>query len=154
MRLQFWRSGKCGVLYSQNHNMVYEIQWTNETHIYINTSFILFSKGAHSLLLVWEIDGKTYTQRGDFFLPRIFFLGSRGAKACTPSKPYRQRHPRRLWSAACPWLDSRFSALCVNHGYHVVSFQLHTCWTWQPQHAAISLFANHNVTACQSTHGH
>ena len=57
----------------------------NEEHEYIkNISLILFSKGAHSLLLVWEIDGETYTQGGDFFLSHIFFREPRNANACTP----------------------------------------------------------------------
>ena len=41
-----------------------------------------------------------------------------GARGCQRlhllCKPYRQRRPRRLWSAAYPWLDSRFSVLCLN----------------------------------------
>ena len=37
------------------------------TCIYKNISLILFSKEAHSLLFVWEIDRETYTQRGPFF---------------------------------------------------------------------------------------
>ena len=57
-------------------------QWG--TRIYKNISLILFSKGAHSLLLVWEIDGETYTQRGDFFLSHIFFREPGGANVCTP----------------------------------------------------------------------
>ena len=60
------------MLYTQS-NMIYEIQWTNETFLYKNISLILFLKGAHSLLLVWEIDGETYTQTGDFFLSHTFF---------------------------------------------------------------------------------
>ena len=60
----------------------------NEEHVYIkiykNISLILFSKGAHSLLLVWEIDVVTYIQRGDFFLSHIFFQEPVGANACTP----------------------------------------------------------------------
>ena len=54
------------------------------TLLYKNISLILFLKGAHSLLLVWEIDGETYTQRGDYFLPHIFFLEPGVANACTP----------------------------------------------------------------------
>ena len=61
-----------------------ELQWTNETHFFIKISLILFSKGAHSLLLVWEIDGEIYTLRGDFFLPHIFFLNPGGANAFAP----------------------------------------------------------------------
>ena len=53
------------------------------TRIYKNTSHILFSKGAHSLLLVWEINGETYTQRGDFFLSHIFFREPGGTNTCT-----------------------------------------------------------------------
>ena len=33
---------------------------TNETLLYKNISLVLFSKRAHCLLLVWEIDGETY----------------------------------------------------------------------------------------------
>ena len=53
------------------------------TYIYKNISLILFSKGAHRLLLVWEIDGETYTQRRDFFLSHIFFREPGSANACT-----------------------------------------------------------------------
>ena len=54
------------------------------TLIYKNISLILFSKGAHCLLLVWEIDGETYTQKGDFFLSHIFFREPGGVNTCTP----------------------------------------------------------------------
>ena len=37
---------------------------------------------------------------------------------------------------------------------HVVCFRLHTCSIGLPRRTAISLFTNHNVTACQSTRGH
>ena len=47
-------------------------------------SLILFSKGAHSLLLVWERDGETYTQWGDFSWSHNFFLEPRCANACNP----------------------------------------------------------------------
>ena len=56
----------------------------NGEHVYIKIPLILFSKGAHSLFLVWEIDEETYTQRGDFFLSHIFFREPWGANACTP----------------------------------------------------------------------
>ena len=59
-------------------------QWTNETRIYKYISLILLSKGVHSLLLVCEIDGEAYTQRGDFLLCHIFFRESGDANACTP----------------------------------------------------------------------
>ena len=59
---------------------LYEQRWTG---IYKNISLILFSKGAHSWLLIWEIDGETYSQRGDFFLSHIFFQEPGGANACT-----------------------------------------------------------------------
>ena len=71
------------VLYTQS-NMIYELQWTNETLLYKkNISLILFLKGAHSLLLVWEIDRETYTQRGNFFLSHMFFREPGGANAWT-----------------------------------------------------------------------
>ena len=40
-------------------------------------------KGAHCLLLVWEIDWESYTQIGDFS-SHIFFREPKGANACTP----------------------------------------------------------------------
>ena len=53
------------------------------TSIYKDISLILFSKGAHSLLLIWEIDGETYNQRENFFLSYNFFRRPGGANACT-----------------------------------------------------------------------
>ena len=70
------------VLYTQS-NIIYELQWTNETLLYKNVSLILFSKGAHSLMLVLEIGGETYTQRGDFLLSHTVFWEPGGANACT-----------------------------------------------------------------------
>ena len=46
--------------------------------------YLLFLKGAPSSLLVWEIDGVTYTQRGDFFLSYIFFWEPGGVNTCNP----------------------------------------------------------------------
>ena len=54
------------------------------TFLYKNISLIFFSKRADSLLLVWEIDGETYTQRRDFFLSHIFFREPGGANVCNP----------------------------------------------------------------------
>ena len=109
-----WRNNKCCML----QLCLYK---------HINISLILFSKGAHSLLLVWEIDGVIYTQRGDIFLSHIFFQEPGSTNACNPLQPYRQRRQRRLWSAAYPWLDSQFSRLFLNltawFSYHVVSFR-------------------------------
>ena len=53
------------------------------TLLYKNISLILFSNKAHSFLFVWEIDGETYTQRGDFFLSHIFSREPGDANACT-----------------------------------------------------------------------
>ena len=68
--------------------------------------------------------------------------GSEGVPTLSPPcTPYRQRRPRRLWSAAYSWPDSRFSGLCLNltvwFSYHVVSFSLHTCRTRQPRRTTI-----------------
>ena len=89
----------------------------------------------------------------------ISSFGSEGVPMLAPTcKPYRQRHLRCLWLAAYPWIDSRFSGLCLNlipwFAYHVASFRLHTCSTGLSGCTAIPLFTNHNVTACQSTRGH
>ena len=56
----------------------------NETLLYkIYLSFYSL-KRPHNFLLVWEIDGETYTQREDFLLSHTFFREPGGANACTP----------------------------------------------------------------------
>ena len=89
----------------------------------------------------------------------IFSSGTQGVPTLAPHwKPYRQRRPKRVCSAAYPWFDSRFSGHCLNltvrFSYHVVPFWLHTCSTGLPGRTAIPLFTNHNVTASQSTRCH
>ena len=70
------------------------------TFPYKNISHILFSKGAHGLLLVWEID------RG----PKSF-SGSQGVPTlASPCKPYRQRRPNPL--IGCVSL-ARLQILCL-----------------------------------------
>ena len=85
-----------------------EFQWKNETLLYKNISLILFSKGPHCLLLVWEIDGETYTQRGDFFLSHIFFREPGGANACIPLQAVSSEMPL----LGCVSL-ARLSILCT-----------------------------------------
>ena len=97
------------VVYSSN--MIYEFQWTNETLLYKNLSLVLFSKGAHSLLLVWDIDGETYTQREDFFLPHILFLWPVGANPCTPLQAVSPERPETPL-IGCVSL-ARLSILCT-----------------------------------------
>ena len=128
------------------------------TCIYKNTSLILFSKGAHSLLLVWDIDGETYTQRGDFFLSHILFREPGSANACTPLQSVSSETSETplIGCLSLAWL--RFSGHCLNmtawFSYSVVSFRLHTCSNDLPRRTAIPLFTNHHVTACQSKQGH
>ena len=82
--------------------VLYSNQWTNETRIYKNISLILFSKGAHSLLLVWEIDGEIYTQRGTSYCP-ISYSGSQGVPTLAPpGRPYRQRQHNPLIGCVFP----------------------------------------------------
>ena len=54
------------------------------TLLYKNISLILFPKRANGLLLVWEINGETDTQIGDFFVFHIFFREPGGSNACIP----------------------------------------------------------------------
>ena len=84
---------------NQEHNQDNERASMNEqnTLLYKNISLILFSKGAHSLSWVWEIDGETYTQRGDFFLPHIFFRESGG---CQRLHPLASRIIRGIWDTS------------------------------------------------------
>ena len=62
-----------------------QLPWTNETHFFIKIYISFYSRKEHKgCCKVWEIDGETCTQRGDFFLPQIFFLEQGGANAWTP----------------------------------------------------------------------
>ena len=109
-------------------------------HFYKNISLILFSKGAHSWLLVWEIDGKTFTQRRDFFLSHIFFWEPGDANACTPLTSRVVREVPDASDRLCPWLHSRFSVLSLNlpswlsRGFFPVThlFDLTTLTLWHP----------------------
>ena len=85
------------------HNSMNE----RNTLLYKNISLTLFSKRAHSLLLVWEIDGETYTQIWDFF--SYLLPGARGANACTPLQAC-QRRPNPLIGCVS-LVRLRFSAL-------------------------------------------
>ena len=92
------------------------------TLLYKNISLILFLKGAHSLLLVWEIDGETYTQREDFFLSHTFFREPGGANACTSLQAVSSETPL----TGCVSL-ARLPILCtLSKSYHVVLI------TWSP----------------------
>ena len=133
--------------------------WTTRNTYIKNISLILFSKGAHSLLSVWKIDGETYTQRGDFFLSHIFFREPWGTNACTPSQAVSSEMSETpligcLSLARLPILSLDWLNLTAWFSYHVVSFRLHTCSTGPPQCTTIALFTNHNVTAWQSTRCH
>ena len=150
--------GECNkhVLYTQSNIIMLYSHYQQRKHFFIKIYLSFYSrKGAQCLLLVWEIDEETYTQRGDSFLFHIFFRDPGGTNACTPCKPFRLRRPNPL--LGCMSL-ARLPILCPvsiwPRGYHVVSFRLHTCWTQLLWRAGILLFTNHNVTACQSTRGY
>ena len=136
------------------HLCLYEQQGTR---IYKNISLILFSKGAHRLSLVWEIDGETYTQRGDFFLSHIFWEPG-GAKTCTPLQAVSSELSEMplisyLSLAWLPilWILSKSDCMVlISCGFLPVIHLL----DWPAPSTAIPLFINHNMTACQSTWGH
>ena len=91
--------------------MIYKIQWTKlNTLLYKNISLSFYSRKGHTVCCNFDRDAETYTQRGDFFLPHIFFLEPRGCQRLHPHpcKPYHQRQHKRLWSVAYSWLNSRF----------------------------------------------
>ena len=50
-----------------------EFQWTNETRFFIITYVSIYSQQGPLFVISKEIDGNTYTQRGDYFLSHIFF---------------------------------------------------------------------------------
>ena len=80
------------MLYTLIHDLRNSVNERNTS--FLNPSFYS-RKEAHSLLLVWVIDGETYTQSGDFFLSHIFFREPGGANACIPLQ-VRQRRSDRL----------------------------------------------------------
>ena len=143
-----------------DHIVVYSAVFYEQrgTHIYKNISLILFSKGAHSLLLVWEIDGETYTQRGDFFLSHVCFLEPGGANPCTPLQAVSSETPKTpligcLSLARLPilWTLSKSDHMVlVSRGLLPVTQLLDRP---APTYC-LPPFTNHNVTACQSTRGH
>ena len=127
------------ILYTQSNIM-------NKRNILVNKdiSLVLFSKGPQ-FVVSWEIDGETYTQRGDFFLSHIFFQEPGGANACIPL----QAEMPLIGCLPLAW--QRFTTLCLNltvwfssRGLLLVTHLLYPT----------ALFTNHNVTACQSTWGH
>ena len=67
--------------FNQEHNQISrtnELQWTNKTHFFIKISLSFYSRKGHTVYVsLREKDEETYTQRGDIFLPHIFFLASR-----------------------------------------------------------------------------
>ena len=110
-------------------------------------------KRAHSFLLVWEIDGETYNQRGDFFLSHIFFLEPGGCNACTPLQAMSSERSETPLIGCVSIVT--FQILCT------LSKSDRVVITWSPSgytpvgldcpDALSSLFINHNVTAYQST---
>ena len=137
-------------------SMCFSNQCMKEICIYINISFILFSKGNHSLLLVWEIDGETYTQSRDFFLPHIFFLEPGGANTWTPlqavSSETSVMHRIGFLSLAqfsILWLCLNLTAW-LSRGLLRVTHLLDQI---SPTRCHL-LFINPNVTVCQSTRDH
>ena len=87
-----------------------------------------------------------YSERGLLLVPYLL-PGARGYQRLYPLARWDA-----LWSATYPSLDSRFSALSQSdRGYHVVSFQLHTCWTRLLWHALIPRLL---ITAWQLVEAH
>ena len=123
------------------------LQWTNETHFFI--SLILFSKRPHYLVVNWEIDGETYTQRGDFF--PYLLPGARVRQRLHPSCKLvwdasdRLRIPRStailcLWLNMTAWFSSRGLLPVIHLLYTIALIEL--------------LFTNQNLIACQKTRVH
>ena len=95
-------------------------------------SLILFSKGSHSLLVEGHI------LREGTYCP-IPSSGSQGLPTLAPPcQSYRQRRPNT--SALLHVLGSTLDSLALSKSECVVSFRLHTCWTWLFWRSAIPLF--------------
>ena len=118
--------------------MIYEIPWTNETLFFIKKyipHFIL------CLLLVLRDRWRDiYSER---WLLLISYLLP-GARGCQPLHPFASRVVREVRDAfdrlhvPGSTLDYLNSVSIWPRGYHVVSFRLHTCWTWPDCPVALS----------------
>ena len=120
------------------------------TLLYKNISLILFLEKGPLFVVVWEIDGETYTQGEDFFFPYLL----PGARGCQCLHPLTSSSEMPL--IGCVSLTRlRFSALCLNLTAWFSSRDLLLVTHLLYSSAQIMLlFTNHNVTACQSTWGH
>ena len=145
------------MLYSHNQNRIYELKWTNETHFFIkiNLSFYSRKRGLQFVVSLRNRWRDIYSERGLLLVPYLL-PGARGKQRLHPLASRIVRDDLTLCSAVCHWLDSRFSALCLNltawlsRGLLRVTHLLDlTALT-----RCHPLFTNHNMTACQSTWSH
>ena len=88
------------------------LQWTNETHFFIKIYLSFYSqKGPQFVVSLRDRWRDICTERGLLLAPYLLLW----AKACQSVPTLAPSCKLRcLWSAACPSLDSRFSALCLN----------------------------------------
>ena len=114
-------------LYTLIHDLRNSINEQN-THLYKNISLFLFLKGALCLLLAWEIDVETYTQREDFFLFHTFFWETEGANACNPLQAISSETSSTHLIGCVSLAQLPILCLCLNQttwfSYHLVSFWL------------------------------
>ena len=84
----------------------------NKTFLYKNLSYFILKRGTQVIVSL-EIDGETYTQRGDFFLFHIFFREPGGANACTLVHAVLSDGLMSL-TGCISLARLQFSALCLN----------------------------------------
>ena len=86
---------------------------TRNTYIYKYISHFILERGPH-FVASWQIDGETYSQRGDFSLPHIFFLGPRSANACTRLQAVSSETPETPLIGCLSLVQLPILCLCLN----------------------------------------
>ena len=139
------------VVYSHTYTSGNIIRNNDErnTLVYNYISHIILEKGP-LLVVSWETDGETYTQREDFFpylLP--------GARRCQCLHPLVSSSETPLIGCVSH-ARLRFSALCQNLTTLLSCGPLPVTplFDLSALRAVIFLFSNQNLTACQSTWGY
>ena len=91
------------------------------TLLYKNIYLSFYSRKAHTVCCKFEREMERHTLRERTFSCSITSPWSLGVLTLAPTcKPYRQRHPRDLWLAVYPWLDSRFWLAWMTNSDRVV----------------------------------
>ena len=82
-------------------------------HFFIKIYLLFYSRKGPFVVSLRDRWWDIYSERGPLLVPYLL-LGARGCQRLHTRASHIVRDDLTLWSVACPWLDSRFSALCLN----------------------------------------